>query len=140
MVDLRPPYVLEVQDDARANEALEALDSAGGRVRHRYGRVLLVDLPEPAETPLRRRLPNGVRLLSPREIQARPSPTGESLEALGLAAARLRTTPGFRRAHDRRRNEGKEWGEGGQPAPCMEEDEGGADAPRRVPPPSREEP
>lgn len=140
MADLKPPYVLEFLDDASADEALEALGAAGGRVRHRYGRVLLVDLPEPAETPLRRRLPNGVRLLSPGEMQARPSPTGDSLEDLGLAAARLRRTPEFRRAHDHRPNEGKEWGEAGQPAPCMGDDEGDPEVPRRVPRPSREEP
>lgn len=127
MLDDSTPYIVEINDDAIDADVLDAVETSGGRVRHRYGKVVLLELSTASESALRSRLPSGARLLAAREIQRRPVPTGETIEAMGIAAQRLRQSQEFRRSKAQRRTEGEEWGSGDVLAPDADEEDEATD-------------
>jgi hypothetical protein len=119
--------VVEFDDEVGMPTVVDALEAAGGHVRHRYGKLLIVHLSTTAEPAFRRQLPARARLLSSRELEARPAAVGETVEAIGLAAARLRQTQEFRRSKASRPTEGMQWGSTELPEPDAGDDVGDAD-------------
>jgi hypothetical protein len=130
IVDDPTEFVVEVDDEEALHSVLSAVEEVGGLVRHRYGKAMIVEIPAEAAGALRRAVPSGAHLLAPGKLARRAAPEGDSIESLGIAAARLRQSPEFRRSKTGRPNEGQEWGTGDQPEPDVGDDDDDPSAPR----------
>lgn len=106
-------YFIRVDDDQAMSDAVATVEALGGRPLHRFGRLLIARVPPSSTDTLKRRLPAGARLTSREEAPI----SADTIEAIGLEAARLRSTPAFRQAKAKRPHEGKEWGTEGLLAP-----------------------
>src|SRR5688572_30708102 len=99
----RPSTERGLEFKAKRNQVLNAIKSAGGKVRHDSGgRLIVVDLPGDAEKVLAERL-SDVRLVpldtGLKEVSGELDPT----ESLFLDALSIRTSKGYRDAKKRRK-------------------------------------
>jgi hypothetical protein len=113
--------VVRVTDEEAIPEVVAAIEDVGGQVRHRLGRVLIVD----AGPQVRARLgtmPAGTRLATAQEVLDEAADLDDA-EQLAVRALRLRQSPAYQDAKRNRPNRDQEWGTGDLLAPDADIDE-----------------
>jgi hypothetical protein len=117
MAEMENEHVIRTESDRASVETVEAIQALGGHVRHRFGSILVVNVPRQAEETIRKRLPAGARLLPPEEIDQIRGLGDETIESIALAILRRRRSAEFRQSKRERPQEGEEWGTGDLPEP-----------------------
>ena len=110
-LDRSNEHLVAFDDDIDQAAALEAIESAGGRVLHRIDDQTLIVASRLSAAELGEALPSGVRLIDPdaKEI-------GDANQVV-LDAYRLRGSESFREAKQNRPHDGTDWGEEGLEEP-----------------------
>ena len=111
-LDRSNEHLVAFDDDIDQAAALEAIESAGGRVLHRIDDQTLIVASRMPAAELGEALPAGARLIDPdaKEI-------GDPNQQVVLEAFRLRGSDSFREAKKNRPHDGTDWGEEGLEEP-----------------------
>jgi hypothetical protein len=107
--------VVRVGNEEAVPEVVRALEAAGSQVRHRVGRVLVIEAPSETRARLTD-LPGGARLVTAQEALDDSGALNDA-EALAVRAILLRQTSEYQEAKRARPHRDQEWGTGDLLAP-----------------------